>query len=187
MSTIYLVNVGCNAAHSSIARSPLFGDGSFVFVPFPCRNPGDEFVRQYPPACAPFVRNCVLTHDDPDWANLTYGDDCHNARARALYQVEEGDSLLFWGMLWNNAGNTWATFDGNRGWYLLGALRVAEILQGGQTPEDAHENHVARAGLNMHFNDGVLRETDRVFIANPRYSALFTKAVDLGVTNQCIK
>jgi hypothetical protein len=184
MSNIYLVNVGCNTAHSSIARSPRFANGSFVFVPFPCPNPDEEFVRQYSPMYVPFVRNCILTHDDPDWPYLTYGDDCNNPRARALCHVAQGDILLFWGLLCNNAGNAWATFDGNSGWYLLGALRVAEILVGGQTPEDAHADHVPRARRNVHFNDGVLRATDRVFVADPEYSTLFTTAVDLEVGNE---
>ena len=184
MSNIYLLNVGCNAAHSSIARSPRFADGSFLFVPFPCPHPGEEFVRQYPPVCLPFVRNCLLTHDDPDWAHLTYGDDCDNLRARALRRVAQGDILLFWGLLWSNTCNTWATFDGNRDWYLLGAMRVAEILVGGQAPEDAHADHVARVRRNVHFNDGVLRATDRVFVADPEYSARFSTAVSLGVVNE---
>jgi hypothetical protein len=46
------------------------------------------------------------THDDPDWTNLTYGDDCANGRAGSLKQVTEGDILLFWGMLWGNRGST---------------------------------------------------------------------------------
>jgi hypothetical protein len=186
MSKIYLVNVGSNAAHSATARSPVFKGDSFCFVPFPCPDPRNEFVRNYPQACIPFVKikNGVLTHDDPDWGNLTYGDNCANLRARALNQVEKGDILLFWGMLWNNTGNGWIGFRGGRGWYLLAAFRVAEFLSGGQVPDDAHhEDHAARAGQNVHFRNGKLRKNDRVFIADPGYSALFATAVDLGVAN----
>lgn len=127
MSRVFLINIGSNSSHSAVARSPLFQDGSFLFVPFP--NAGGAWVRNYPRSCRPFVRTSSLkTHDDPDWTNLTYGDDCANGRAGSLQQVAEGDILLFWGMLWGNRGSSWQHFDGSFGWYLFGALRVAEII-----------------------------------------------------------
>ena len=130
MSRVFLINIGANSRHSSVARSPRFSNGSFIFVPFP--NAGGHWIRNYPRLCGPFVRATSLdTHDDPDWANLTYGDDCANGRARALKQVIHGDILLFWGMLWGNRGNSWDDFDGSYGWYLFGAFRVAEIVFGG--------------------------------------------------------
>ena len=176
MSTIYLINVGANSAHSSIARSPRFSDGTFVFVPFPWD--GDR-IRRYPANCKAFVRTAALTHDDPDWPNLTYGDDCGNSRAGNLRRVSEGDILLFWGLLWNNIGNTWLDFTGQKGWYLLGALRVCEVLMDGQSPKHARGENVARARRNVHFINGVLPFGHRVFIGDPRYSTLFSHAVDL--------
>ena len=102
VSRIFLINIGANSAHSSVARSPRFSNGSFIFVPFP--NPGGNWIRDYPSFCRPFVRTTSLdTHDDPDWQNLTYGDDCANGRAASLQRVTEGDILLFWGMLWGTA------------------------------------------------------------------------------------
>jgi ABC-type branched-subunit amino acid transport system substrate-binding protein len=35
MSKIFLVNVGANTSHASKARSPIFEDGTFVYVSFP--------------------------------------------------------------------------------------------------------------------------------------------------------
>jgi hypothetical protein len=180
MSKIYLVNVGANSQHYSSARSPLFADGTFVFVPFPCD--GGPHVRPYPSRCQPFTSRTVdHTHDDPDWPNLTYGDDCANGRAGALKKVDEGDILLFWGMLWENKGSKWQDFNGERGWYLIGALRVSEILTGGQRPVDARPDHIARARRNVHFKKGPLCNTHRVFIGNPSYSSQLRKAIDLKV------
>jgi hypothetical protein len=176
MSTVYVINVGANGAHSSAARSPRFADGSFVFVPFPWN--GDR-IRQYPNECKPFIRTASLTHDDPDWPNLTYGDDCANSRAGNLQLVSEGDILLFWGLLWDNNQTDWSGFTGQKGWYLFGALRVCQILIGGQRWRRARPENVARARRNVHFNDGPLPIGHRVFIGEPRYSALFSRAVDL--------
>ena len=49
-----------------LLAAPVFEDVFFEFVPFPCRDPGNEFMRNYPQACVPFVKHAVLTHDDPD-------------------------------------------------------------------------------------------------------------------------
>jgi hypothetical protein len=181
MSKIYLINVGANSQHSSIARSPRFANGKFVFVPFPYK--GDMQVRPYPVRCKPFVNTDDPTHDDPDWQNLTYGDDCANRRAAALGRVVEGDILLFWGMLWENTGDKWDDFSKptQAGWYLIGALHVAEILKGSQRPTDARPNHIARAAQNIHFENGQLSEKEHVFIGERRHSAIFPKAVDLKV------
>jgi hypothetical protein len=177
MSKIYLLNIGANNSHHSSARSPRFADGSFVYVPFPWEG---EHARQYPGTCAPFIRTSPnSTHDDPDWPNLTYGDDCGNGRAGNLRSVREGDILLYWSLLWDNAGNRWTDFTGQKGWYLIGALRVAEILTGGQRPTDARPEHTERAQENVHFGSGPLPPTHRVFIGDPRYSTLFGQGVDL--------
>ena len=183
MSRVFLVNIGSNRSHSTIARSPLFEDGSFLFVPFP--DVGGVWVRNYPRSCRPFVRTTSLeTHDDPDWTNLTYGDDCANGRARSLQQVTEGAILLFWGMLWGNRGNSWQHFDGSCGWYLFGALRIAEIIYGGQRATQVRPENVARARQNVHFVNGPLPQTHRVFIGDQQYSTRFQRAVDLEVNRE---
>jgi len=112
---------------------------------------------------------------------LTYGDDCANRRAIALRRVVAGDVLLFWSMLWENTGNAWADFTGVKGWFFVGALRVSEVLSGGQRPGDASPEDRARAEQNVHFSRGVLPTQHRVFIGDQRYSALFNSAIDLGV------
>lgn len=183
MSRVYVINIGANNSHSSTARSPHFANGSFRFVSFP--DPGGALARNYPRPSWPFIRTTSYdTHDDPDWENLTYGDDCGYGRAGALQQVNEGDILLFWGMLWRNLGNSWEHFDGHRGWYLLGSLRVAEILEGGHLPTLARPEHRARAERNVHFRQGPLPLTHRVFIGDARYSTLFDRAVDLEVSRE---
>lgn len=181
MSRVYLVNVGANASHSMIARSPIFENGSFVFVHFP--HPGNRGMRPYSAEELPFVRReCIDIHDthwDPDWPNLTYGDNCSQPRSCALLSVVEDDILLFWALLWRNTGSTWASFTRNRCWCLIGALRVHEILEAGQRPEDAKASR--RARQNVHFRTGKLDSGHRVFVGCPRYSLRFPKAVDLEI------
>ena len=183
MSRVFLINIGSNSSHGTVARSPLFQDGSFLFVPFP--NAGGAWVRNYPRPCRPFVRTTSLeTHDDPDWTNLTYGDDCGNGRASSLQQVAADDILLFWGMLWRNRGNSWQDFDGSSGWYLFGALRIAEIIYDGQRATQARPENIERARRNVHFVNGPLPQTHRVFIGDPQYSTRFARAVDLQVNRE---
>jgi putative DNA base modification enzyme with NMAD domain len=182
MSKVYLVNIGANAAHSSGARSPIFDDGSFVYVPFP--HPGTPGARSYPSDARPFTRGLDFshTHVDPDWPNLTYGDDTSYARARALKRVLSGDTLLFWGLLWRNRGHGWGDFTGERNWYFIGALRVEEILAGGESAKDATPINRERAEQNVHSYGCALGADERVFFGSRSHSQLFSRAVDLQTT-----
>jgi hypothetical protein len=179
MRKIFLVNVGANVKDQSRAKSPIFSDDSFVFVSFPLLE-GEGF-RPYPPAARPFTRNVGIyeTHADPDWDNLTYGDYVANGRAAALKGAMEDDVLLFWALLWRNRGSGWKDFTGekDKGWYLIGALRIDEILREGQRPKDAKPSNVERAKKNAHFDQGVLDKHNLVFIGSKSYSCLFPKAV----------
>src|SRR5207249_2027096 len=122
-------------------------------------------------------------HDDPDWESLTYSDNCGNPPALALKRVQPSDILLFWALLWRNLGRDWSGFTGEHGWYLIGALRVREVLDEGQRADDATAPNRARAARSVHFQPGKPLEPDnRVFISSRRYSKLFPKAVDFQVT-----
>src|SRR5438874_1236602 len=74
------------------------------------------------------------------------------------------------------------SFAGQRGWYLIGALRVSEILEEGQTLKDAKRANRMRAAKNVHLVDGVIGDGQRVFIGSKRRSRLFRRAVDLQTT-----
>ncbi|CAK6695303.1 hypothetical protein [Synechococcus sp. CBW1107] len=181
MTSVYLVNIGANTSHSGRARSPIFEDGSWVFVSFPTSTPQPP--PEYSSQALPFLRGVgpTYTHADPCWDDLTYGDDCTNPRAGALKGVIKGDILLFWGLLWRNRSQDWHGFTGERGWYLFGALRVEEIADREQTVQQVSEHNRLRAGRNAHFvqGGGLLPKNNRVFLGDPRYSSRFSRAVDL--------
>lgn len=184
MSSIYLVNIGANTSHSGKARSPIFEDGSFIYVPFPTKRP--KRGPGYPADALPFLRDIGrrCTHADPDWEGLSYGDRCSNPRGASLRRVAIGDILLFWGLLWRNVGRDWAGFTGDRGWYLLGALRVEEIAEAGQSLDLVSPRNRSRASRNAHFlsGHGVVPEEERVFLGAARYSKRFSRPIDLAVT-----
>jgi Nucleotide modification associated domain 3 len=184
MSKVFLINVGANSSDSSRARSPIFKDDRFIYVPFCFKRRGADGHSEYPKATRSFIRNMQgrSTHRDPDWENLTYGDNCANRRAAALRRVEVGDILLFWGLLWRNDGKTWESFTGERGWYLIGALRVTQILEAGDTPKHAKPANAKRAAKNVHFVDGIIGDSQRIFIGSKRHSKFFPRAVDLQTT-----
>lgn len=186
MSSVYLINVGANTSHGARARGPLFENGSFIWVPFPTSKPKGP--PGYSEKALPFLHNVepLCTHADPDWINLTYGDDCSNRRAMSLRNVSKGDVLLFWGLLWQNNGKDWNGFTGEKGWYLLGALRVEEIGEEGESVRQLANRD--RASKNAHFarGGGILRtgKRERVFVGETRYSKLFPRAVDLEVKSR---
>jgi hypothetical protein len=180
MIKIFLVNVGANTSDQSRARSPIFERGRFVYVPFSFKQRGNDGYRDYPVTTRPFIRNMHgrATHCDPDWDNYTYGDNCQNGRARALAKARAGDILLFWGLLWNNTCKSWDGFTGEKGWFLLGALRIQEILIQRQRPSECSTPDACRrAAANAHFDRDVLDKGHRVFVGSRRHSKRFPKAV----------
>jgi hypothetical protein len=185
--SIYLVNIGANSKDGSRARSPLFDDGSFIYVSFVREPP--EGPLSYSADALPFVRGVgpCCTHADPDWANFSYGDKCSNPRASALMGVEKGDILLFWGLLWRNRGSDWSGFTGDYSWHLFGALSVEEIVEPQQSLQQVSVQNRKRASCNAHFAraaDGILPPKERIFLGTPERSRRFTQAVDLGVNNR---
>jgi hypothetical protein len=185
MSCVYLVNVGSNTSHSTRARSPVFSDGSFKYVPFPYRTARGSELPDYTKEVRSFVRMDRLagwaTHADPDWKNLTYGDICSRGRAGALQRVQANDTLLFWGLLWENAGKDWSGFTGSQAWYLLGAIRVQDIVADRASLARLAPRDQARARANAHLDGGnELERGHRIFLGEVARSTRFQKAVDLG-------
>jgi hypothetical protein len=189
MCGIYIVNVGANTNHCSRARSPIFHDGTWRYVSF-CADPDNEpHCTECPEEMLPFTNpnlHNLVTHNDPDWNRLTYGDDCSAPRAAALGGVEEGDILLLWGVLWCNHGNTWNDFAVPlwKNWYLLGALRVDEVVKGGQRPDEISPRKRHRAQQNIHWAHGAMLPRERIFISVRQFSRRFEHAADLQVDNQ---
>ncbi len=182
MTTIYTVNIGANTGHSSMARSPIFADDSFVYVPF-CDNKS-HLREPYSAACQHYInpQHKLKAHPDPDWDGFTYGDICRNRRAAALQHVKPGDVLLFWGLLTKHSGrNDWAGFERDHGWYLLGAFRILDCLDEGQGAATVSAALRKRAMRNIHLKSGTIADGERLFIGDPRHSTLFRRAVDLGV------
>jgi hypothetical protein len=180
MTRIFLINVGANSSHQSKARCPLFPDGSFIYVPFPLE--GNNGTYPYPKEAWPFTNGLCWyqTHADPDWENLTYGDDVRNPRAAALKTAERGDILVFWSLLWDNPGDDWTSFTNRQSWHLIGSLRVEEILFfPGDSLSDVSSRNRERAACNVHFRTNTLADGNIVFIGDLKHSRLFEYAVPL--------
>lgn len=157
---VFLVNVGVNARHGA-ARSPLFADGTFEWVPIP-EHPAytgahslryrdlprwagagtlaDFLPRQWAARAA---------HADPDFAHGTYGDECQRtARARGLWAARPGDWLFFLSRLVPWAARAWT---GAPVFALVGALHVAEVVHDVRSPP---VNPSGRLAQNAHCRRG---------------------------------
>jgi hypothetical protein len=181
MTAVYLINVGANTADTNRARSPIFTNGSFVYVPFSCGSAASFGAAKYPTACVPYLNNgrASFAHVDPHWNDLTYGDVVSGARGSSLASAGVGDILLFWGLLWENRGIGWAGFTGDRAWYLFGAIRIEGIIEGGTRSRDVPRRFKSRTSRNAHFIRGMVPYGHRVFIGERRYSSKFQRAVPL--------
>lgn len=186
MPRIFLINVGANMGHQREVRSPVFTqhDHRFEFLTFTDKH----CTSVYPKALHRYVRTPATsrTHLDPDWAHLTYGDACGNGRAGALTTVETNDVLLFWALLWRVATPQDDVFSvWNPGWYLVGSLRVADILRVGESVNRLSAADRKRATANEHVWNGRVdadpRRNVHVFLGELKHSRRFDSAIDLGV------
>ena len=168
----FLANVGVNSSHA--ARSPVFGDGTFLLVPIPEKD------RWSPPMLrlgdfdglaghAPAAWKDRAVHLDPDlWATPpTYGDNCRRAgRAFSLRRAAAGDLIVFLARLHpENAAP---------GFHLVGCLYVADALTDvasdpgpGWWDRNAHVRRARASGRWDSF---------WVFKGTPGRSRAFTKA-----------
>jgi len=183
MAKIFLINVGANRQHEGEARSPLFPDSSWAYVPFPHRKGKDG--EDFPLSIRPYIRKCdgVKCHLDPDWDCLTYGDSCVEPRGRGLLKAQTDDILLFWGLLWRIEENDSVFESHERAWCLIGVIRVQHILTNVEKVSSLPDDIRRRAAHNSHVRNGAVidAEGERVFVGDLRHSRRFAKAIDLEV------
>src|SRR5438876_2819 len=75
MSKVYLINVGANTSHAPCARSPLFNDGKFEFVSFPCDANFLHGARLYGNKLRPFLllsESCGPGRWPARWADVPH-------------------------------------------------------------------------------------------------------------------
>jgi len=147
--------------------------------------PDDDCSATYDREAWPFVCDpkSLRTHPDPDWRNFTYGDNCHNWRAKALLSVEPEDILLFWALFWKTRRNT-AVFHvphSERRWCIFGSLTIKHLAKA-ERERDVPVNEfvtdkatLQRAIKNAHVRDGNLpritsKRRDVLFRPSPRFS-----------------
>lgn len=162
-SRVFLANVGANTSHRY--SSPLFDDGSFELLPIPETppEPGPNSVtfaelRSWGDPSVSLKRFLparlwgVAAHADPDFRQLTYGDNCERApRAHALRQIQPGDLLMFIARLRRATGPAEAQ---EAGFFLIGYLEVDQVVANvagrpaGRLPGRFEANAHVRKGRN---------------------------------------
>jgi Nucleotide modification associated domain 3 len=175
------IDTGCGGIHS-----PLFGDGTFEFVPIPDSKgldprtygnshgrKGRAFIEYFPKSRREQMTSQAM-HVDPEFESFTYGDP--TPPKRNLSQLEPGDLLVF--------------YAGMEGWghelppalYLAGYFKV-ELA--GFAPEFSQEQLQRELGDNYHVRHPTVFAEQRerlVLIKGGHGSRLFQKAHILGET-----
>ena len=175
------IDTGCGGIHS-----PLFGDGTFEFVPIPDSRGLDErtygnskgragraFAEYFPKRRQERERSQAM-HVDPEFESFTYGDP--TPPKRNLAQLKPGDLLVF--------------YAGMEGWghtsdpalYIAGKFRV-ELA--GFAPSFSNEQLQREFGQNYHVRHHTVFAGQRerlVLIKGGKGSRLFQKAYLIGET-----
>jgi hypothetical protein len=191
---VYVVNVGVNVADAARrgARSPIFADGTFEFVPI---KEGRQFSR-----CREVPRYCDLpaqtgraeslaayvpprisryrVHNEPEFETFTYGD-VMSPRAANLKHVEAGDQVWFLTRLWSHDGARWGR---GSDFYFIGRVVVELnlLISAGSRPEDVSAEICRRIENNPHYRRWVYgnsQEAFRIVIGRRPGSGRFGRAV----------
>ena len=186
VSRAVAINVAANTNLPG-RRGPVYGDGSFVYVPIPEREPtadpvptyADLGLAEYVPADAADLP----VHRDPEFVGVhggdryTYGDP-YDVKAGPLSQLGPGDLLLFYATLSVRADPDAAEWlPPEWGAFLIGLFEVAEAVTGDayrDLPTEERERFASNAHLRREAFDAavVVRGTDD--------SRLFDRAVPLS-------
>lgn len=183
-----LVRVGIDQAYGGW-NAPVDPDtGEFVYVPIPegsveqCAKLATTY-DSVEPALREFAiakglletKDCSLprnlvgasTHLDPDFSQLTYGDNGER-RGRGIAGFEPGDAIAFY------AGLNPIRPCGHKLIYaLIGLYRVAEVVRAGDVPE-------SRWSENAHLRRREIRSTDVIVRADPGRSGRLRRALPIG-------
>jgi hypothetical protein len=156
---IFIINVGVNASHGTL-RSPIFDDGTFIFVPIPeTREPECPLLPLYreiiDPKYIPQKFHERRVHNDPEFITFTYGDfPTIHPRAANLKYISEGDYLFFLASL---VSYSKGHFTNKRGFYLIGFFEIEKILKNvTQKPTD---EDLKLFGQNAHIKRGLWKPT----------------------------
>ncbi len=187
-----MLRVGIDSGSGGM-QGPLFGDGSFEFVPIPDKFGGcgvdkrtygntagikdRKFVEYFPEARRAAMISQSL-HFDPEFASFTYGDP--TPPKAGLRRLEEGDMLIFYCGL-----QRWDP----RGWdhtsepalYLIGYF---EVLAAGRPESLGDEKTRTLFAKNFHVIHRQVfasQKDDLVLVKGSKRSRLLTKAVRISV------
>ena len=150
----FLANVGVNSSHA--ARSPVFGDGSFVLLPIPERDPWSPPMLRLADvagltAYAPAAWREKAVHLDPDLSATppTYGDNCRRAgRAFSLRRAAAGDLIVFLARLQPATATP--------GFHLVGCLTIDDAISDVTSDPGSgwwdHNAHIRRARATGHWD-----------------------------------
>lgn len=131
---LFIINVGVNASHGNL-KSPIFEDGSFIFIPIPERKINQNLelprYRDILPEALPYIPKSyhdVKIHNDPEFTTFTYGDyPTKHPRAALLKLIKPRDFLFFLARLvcWSTSENN---FTNKAGFYIIGYFHIDYVI-----------------------------------------------------------
>jgi len=124
-----IVHVGVNKSHGFLG--PIFGDGSFRFIPLHEKYPSQESWKYENLGLSKWTpTDWVYAHYDPEFRTYTWGDH-KNKRTFCTRQLSKGDFVFFIASLAYNqskrvAREPWVS---DYGMYVIGYFELKEIPQ----------------------------------------------------------
>lgn len=196
---VVLLRVGIDSDSGGM-QGPLFGNGSFEFVPIPVesdyknRRRGHQTISTYGNTLGNYKRRLIdyfperrqnkyrdqPIHQDPEFGTCTYGDPTR-PKAR-LRNLGPGDLLVFYAGL-----EGWGDCKAEPGLYIIGYF---EVLKAGRVEKFAKREIQTVFGKNAHVKDERRFTKDKatlVLVKGSKKSRLLKKAVLISETGSNCK
>jgi len=169
---IIIINVGANKNHSGLI-SPLYEDGSFLFMPIPEEGKESDAKKDLFPGCTtlPTYRDFIKdqkvwhyisdrylekrVHNDPEFGTFTYGDNPETiaigraANLKNYLRKDEGDLLFFFAGL-TSIKNSKKT--DNYHFYFIGFFEICDKLE--RVTQMPTRDELKKFGQNAHIKRG---------------------------------
>lgn len=170
---IGIINVGGNTDYKESPPGPLFGDGTFKFIPIKEYYPGNATPTYKELLLGEWVKNSdEYAHNDPEFVTMTFGDWENRSRTSNISDLKKGDFLVFLSALANKEDMRKRK---SSGLYFIGFFEIERIIPFNE----------ARKSMQTRNNAHVLREEDEGYSVwkGTELSALFHNAIPLNKNN----
>lgn len=184
-----LLRIGIDSTAGG-ALGPIFGDGSFEYIPIPEgweseeRKTYRDIIGRKGKPLSEFLPSAIadcVAHNDPEFLTCTYGDPTSPKRSRLL-KLEKNDLLVFYAGL-----DPYKNVSYERGLYIIGYFLVDSVIDFNKSNDVEIENYYSIYKNNAHLKRNNSISDLVMVVGDKNQSRLLDKAIKISRLRNNIK